>query len=133
VLGTVVLCAQHLSNRLGGSAGHYPPSLLTAVAQQVSGWSWLDWQARLTELTWDLVARAVDCGLPVPDVAQALREEALAEGERRAAQAAKEAAKEQKLPRQAGARRPVRAPGRADRGGRRRGDRGERTQPAGDR
>ncbi|MEU6405337.1 hypothetical protein [Streptomyces sp. NPDC046985] len=101
VLGTVVLCAQHLGNRLGGSAGYYRPSLLTAVAQQVSGRSWLDWQDRLTELTWDLVVRAVDRGLPVPDVAQALREEALAEGERRAAQAAKKAAKEQKLPRRA--------------------------------
>lgn len=99
--GHGVLCAQHLGNRLGGSAGYYPPSLLTAVAQQVSGRSWLDWQDRLGELTWDLVARAVDRGLPVPDVAQALREEALDEGERRAAQMAKRAAKEQKLPRRA--------------------------------
>lgn len=101
VLGTVVLCAKHLGNRLGGSSGYYPPSLLTDVAQQVSGRSWADWQDRLTELTWDLVAPAVDRGLPFPDVAQALREEALAEGERRAVQAAKKAAKEQGLPRRA--------------------------------
>jgi hypothetical protein len=99
-IGTVVLCAQHLGHRLGGSAGYYPPHRkLTWIAERVSGKSFLDWQDRLAELTWDLVAPAVDRGLPAPDVARVLLEEALDVGERQAVLVARRAARERGLPR----------------------------------
>ena len=99
MLGTVVLCAKHLGNRLGGSEGYYGPYReLTAIAQRVSGQPWLTWQDRLAELTWDLVAPAADRGQPIPDVAEILRQEALDAGERGAALTARKAARAQGLP-----------------------------------
>ncbi|SEM80593.1 hypothetical protein [Streptacidiphilus jiangxiensis] len=97
---TVVLCSRHLGHRLGGSEGYYPPYReLTAIAERLSGRSFVEWQDRLAELTWDMVAPAVDRGLPVPDVAQALLEEALDAGERRAVLAARRAARQRGLSR----------------------------------
>ena len=97
-LGTVVLCARHVGFRLAGTGGYYGPWELVHAAQKISGRSWTDWEDRLVELAWDLVAPAVDRGGPVPDLIDALLQEALDLGERQAELDAKRAAKGRGLP-----------------------------------
>ncbi|MFF3786364.1 hypothetical protein [Streptomyces sp. NPDC001933] len=94
--GRVVICARHLTYRLTGCDSYdFAAYHVAREAWEVSGkkrW-WTDWQERAYELTWDLVAPAVDKGLPVPDVRAALLAEAQQIREQREAREAAMAAK----------------------------------------
>ncbi|MFD9562214.1 toprim domain-containing protein [Streptomyces sp. NPDC059994] len=93
--GRVVICAEHMMDRIMGDdafRSYY------SKAAKISGYrTWSYWQDRARELTWDLIAPAADRGEPLPDVAAALLAEAEDMRMRRdakdAATAAKSAAK----------------------------------------
>ncbi|MBB5109006.1 hypothetical protein [Streptomyces spectabilis] len=80
--GRIVVCARHVTGWLLDSAADGTPvmqgvrDLAHQAAARAGRGAWTEWQDRAAELTWDLVAPAVDRGQPLPDIAHALLAEA---------------------------------------------------------
>ncbi|WP_331762402.1 hypothetical protein OG612_45320 (plasmid) [Streptomyces sp. NBC_01527] len=93
-LGHVVICGKHLMGRLTNDSSDRDAPTVAHHISEGKG-TWVDWQDRAYELSGELLTAALTAGeiAPTPDVRAHLYAEALAEGDKRAARAARKAAK----------------------------------------